>query len=323
MSEGSSIPSPVKVLFIGGYGRSGSTLLERMLGQIPGVVPAGELRFIWDRGLRDSQLCGCRRPFMECPFWIEVGRAAFGGWDRVDAGEVVALERAVARHRFVPFMVAPGLWPPYRARLRRYRGLLARVYRAIHLTTGSRLIVDSTVDPSHTFLLRHMAGIDLRVAHLIRDSRGVAYSWTTRVIRPEITDRVVPMPSRRPAGTAIRWTVYNSLFHLLPPLGVPVLRLRYEDLVTAPREHLSRVMRHVDEPIEPDDLAFVGNGEVHLEPSHTVAGNPMRFQLGRVPLRVDERWVRELPGRDRRLVSSLTLPLLRWYGYQANPSARG
>ncbi|WP_420910932.1 sulfotransferase [Thermus thermophilus] len=36
----------VKVVFIGGYGRSGSTLLDRMLGQVEGFVSVGELRHI-------------------------------------------------------------------------------------------------------------------------------------------------------------------------------------------------------------------------------------------------------------------------------------
>src|SRR6476469_754930 len=54
------------VLFIAGWGRSGSTLLDRMLGQVPGVFSAGELRDIWDRGVREDRLCGCGQPFHEC-----------------------------------------------------------------------------------------------------------------------------------------------------------------------------------------------------------------------------------------------------------------
>ena len=34
---------PVRVLYIGGLGRSGSTLLDRMLGQLDGVWSVGEL----------------------------------------------------------------------------------------------------------------------------------------------------------------------------------------------------------------------------------------------------------------------------------------
>ena len=58
--------SPQKVLYIGGFGRSGSTLVERILGQLPGFCSAGEIVFLWQRGLIDGQLCGCGVPVPEC-----------------------------------------------------------------------------------------------------------------------------------------------------------------------------------------------------------------------------------------------------------------
>ncbi|MCZ3387336.1 MAG: sulfotransferase, partial [Actinomycetia bacterium] len=72
------------IVYIGGQGRSGTTLLERALGELPGVVSLGETVHLWDRGLRDDELCGCTEPFGSCPFWRSVGDEAFGGWDRID-----------------------------------------------------------------------------------------------------------------------------------------------------------------------------------------------------------------------------------------------
>ena len=34
---------PVKVLYLGGYSRSGSTLFDRMLGQVPSFASTGEI----------------------------------------------------------------------------------------------------------------------------------------------------------------------------------------------------------------------------------------------------------------------------------------
>ena len=64
--------SKIKVIYIAGEGRSGSTLLERMLGQINDIVSVGELRFFWNQGSVGSQLCGCEKPLNECEFWSEV-----------------------------------------------------------------------------------------------------------------------------------------------------------------------------------------------------------------------------------------------------------
>ena len=66
--------SDQKVLYIGGFGRSGSTLVERILGQLPGFCSAGEIVFLWQRGLIDGQLCGCGVPVPECEFWSRVGK---------------------------------------------------------------------------------------------------------------------------------------------------------------------------------------------------------------------------------------------------------
>ena len=73
-----------RVLFIGGWGRCGSTLLDMMLGQVSNVVSAGELREIWLRGCVENRPCGCGAPFWDCSFWRDVGEHAFGGWDQLD-----------------------------------------------------------------------------------------------------------------------------------------------------------------------------------------------------------------------------------------------
>ncbi len=49
--------------------------------------------------------------------------------------------------------------------------------------------------------------------------------------------------------------------------------------------------------------------------SHTVSGNPNRFETGAVALRTDREWQKSMKPRDRALVSALTFPLLRRYGY--------
>ena len=63
---------PVHVIYITGAGRSGSTLLSNILGQLPGAVSVGELYYLWARGLEDNILCGCGTPVRDCHFWTRV-----------------------------------------------------------------------------------------------------------------------------------------------------------------------------------------------------------------------------------------------------------
>jgi Sulfotransferase family len=307
--------APVRVLYIGGCGRSGSTLLDRMLGEFPRLWSVGELRFIWQRGLVENQRCGCGNRFRECPFWKAVGDEAFGGWDNLDAQDLAALERSTDRHRYIPFLIAPWLWPRYRRRLARYTDVLARLYQGIHHEMGGGLIVDSTKDPPFAFLLRRVPGLDLRVLHLVRDSRGVAFSWTKRIRKPEKVDTVDFMNTYHPVEMGFRWMAYNLCFHLLERLGIARLSMRYERFVRSPRAEIERIAAYVDEEFQEEDFAFLQGEAVDLGTHHTVSGNPMRFEQGTIRLSLDEAWKTQLNPLHRRLVSIFTSRLLLCYGY--------
>ena len=45
-----------QVLYVGGWGRSGSTLLSHMLAQVAGHVSVGELRYVWQAGVAGRAL---------------------------------------------------------------------------------------------------------------------------------------------------------------------------------------------------------------------------------------------------------------------------
>ena len=59
------------VIYIGGYGRSGSTILALLLGQLAQVFSAGELGVIW-AALHDKRNCTCGEKLRECPFWADL-----------------------------------------------------------------------------------------------------------------------------------------------------------------------------------------------------------------------------------------------------------
>jgi hypothetical protein len=305
-----------KVLYIGGFGRSGSTLVERILGQLPGFCSSGEVVFLWQRGLIDGQLCGCGTPVPECDFWSRVGKTAFGGWDQIDPHEMLALQKQVDRNRYIPSMVAPRLRPAARAELDRYTDVLSRLYRAIGDVAGARVVIDASKHASTAYLLRRVPGIDLRVVHLVRDSRGVAYSWTKEVKKPEVTGDDAFMPRYSPSSSGRQWVAYNLMFDALGILDRTML-LRYESLLENPEAGLQQILAHADEPAEAS-FPFLGDGYVDLAVDHTVAGNPMRFHQGRLDLRLDQAWTTKLPERDRKVVTAITWPLQLRYGYSGS-----
>jgi len=316
-------PGPVRVLYLGGWGRSGSTLLDRMAGQLPGFASLGEVREIWQSGLTENRPCGCGTPFRSCEFWTRVGIEAFGGWHRLDLGEVLRMWRSIDRPWALPLLMAPERFQAWSRSLQAYVGVLDSLYRAIGRVSGARVLIDSSKLPSHGLLLRRVAGTDLRIVHLVRDSRGVAYSWAKRVRDRSGGEEGVYMERYRPLAAAARWLLYNEPTRLFRSMELPYLLTRYEDVVEHPRESLIAVAAHAGVEVKLGDLGFVRGREVTLEVDHTVDGNPLRFAVGAVDLRLDEEWRLRMRSRDRLLVTALTLPRLRSYGYLSKNGING
>jgi hypothetical protein len=306
----------LRVINIVGTTRSGSTLIELLLGQLPGFVDVGELRYLWFRRLarEGNILCGCRALLRECPFWEAVGQEAFGGWGQLDRDEVLRLASGVERERYLPLLVQPRAWPAYERKLRAYTTLLERLFRAIADVSGARVMLDASKLLSHAYVLRRVEGLDARFLHIVRDPRGVAFSWSKRIQRPETVGAVSYMPRFRPAAVAARWMYDNAVAHLLGALGDPHAFMRYETFVETPREELARVLAALGEEDTARHLAL-DQHEVELQPTHSVCGNPLRFRTGTVPIELDDQWRSDMPAHDVRAVTLLAWPLLKAYGY--------
>lgn len=290
------------VLFIGGYGRSGSTLLDRLLGAYgPGVVSAGEVRHVWREGLLEDRRCGCGTAFSRCPFWQAVLSEAFGPSGPPPAEELVALQSAVDRSWRIPQLATrrPGRFADD---LAAYTDVLARLLRAVASVADAGVVVDSSKDPSHGWILRAAPGVDLRVLQLTRDPRAVAWSWQRRRHHPGSGQ---DMDRFNPARTAVGWLAVNGLVAGLRRTGLPSTSVRYEDLVARPADVVGDILRLVGE--DPATAAPLRGGRAHLPEDHTVAGNPIRFHHGEVVLRRDDEWRHAMPAASRLAVAGLTL----------------
>jgi hypothetical protein len=314
------VTEPVRVLLIGGWGRCGSTLLDMLLGEVPGFVSVGEVREIWLRGCVENRPCGCGAPFRECPFWSDVAASAYGGWDRLDLPDLLRTRYRLERAPAAPLLLAPRLGRGIAARIRRYTDALHRLYRAIQDVSGRGIVVDSSKMSTHALMLHRDRGIDLRVLHLVRDSRGVAFSAAKRVELPgTASSSPAVLPRHGTAFAAGRYLVHNVLAHVLRPLGIPYRLLRYEDLTKAPRERLSDVIRFAGRDPRAEDLAFLSDHAAQVQPNHLVDGNPVRFSSGPLKIRMDLEWRERMPDRKKAAVTALTWPLLVAYGYPLSP----
>jgi len=299
----------VKVLYIAGWGRSGTTIVDNILGAYDGVFSAGELYYLWARGLIERRQCGCGETLVACPVWRDVLSIAYRDAPPAPR-EFYDLQRRTIRVRGTRRLSRGNLRPD----ALRYRDEVARIYAALGTVTGADVIVDSSKTPAGAAVLTQCADVEPYLLHMIRDPRAVAHSWSRPTRQPDLA---VPrdMPRHGAATSTTTWVAWNLLVEDLARNGYAGRshRLRYEDFVADPQACMTDVLELVDVPAT--GSPFVDRSSVQLAANHTVGGNPGRFRTGTIAITPDNRWHSE-QSRGRRTVSTaIALPLLRRYGY--------
>jgi hypothetical protein len=297
----------MRIVFIAGAGRSGSTLFAQCLQQATGATHLGEVRYVWSRGLRENQLCECGETFEDCHFWTAVMRQAFGDAVHVDSAAERLARRSVVvdRMRYVPRNSLPAAVQRAQGQVSEWGDILHSLYSAASSVSGSEILIDSSKDPSYLFALKATGRFAIDTVHLVRDPRGVAYSWTRSRVRPEIHWEKRYMNVRSPRASAVRWLSANAAAAFYRQGDPRATLVRYEDFCASP----DRVLRDLRAK-----LALVQG--VEGETGHGFSGNPSRFDRTQRRIVCDESWRLGLPTADRRLVSAISAPL-RWrYGYR-------
>ena len=321
-------PTRTRVLSIVGPGRSGTTILGNILGEVEGITNAGEMRWLWRRGLMEQRPCGCGLPPVQCPrwsavlerFWRERTRDA-----RVDGlpaaiGSILTAQRQVLlrRNRLRAIASATGRDTTWEA-LRYMRDVTALLCTSLAEGTESRLIVDTSKLAHLAALLAGADEIDHYVLHVVRDPRAVAFSWRRPKPVPVAGGGTTPMATQGTRTSVGFWTENCAGAELLRR-HVPHHRwlfLRYEDFVASPKARVDEVLDFLSVPA---DGPFVSGDTVRLGTNHTLAGNPNRFRTGLVRISDDDEWRSRMSRRDQRVIAAATLPFLLRYGYPVRPT---
>ena len=168
----------MRVRYVLGLNRSGSTIYERSEGAQDGVFAAGELHNLF-LGPGVDRKCGCGEILRACPVWSDV----FVALERATGHDIdgfirrgAAQQQAAGRTRHL-LQIVRG-----RPAAMAFADTMAALYRAIHTVTGCDVIMDSSKTPAGALLLNLMP-FDFDVVHLERDpvatiqSNGVWRTW--------------------------------------------------------------------------------------------------------------------------------------------------
>lgn len=300
-----------KVLYVLGRGRSGTTVFANVLGEYPQLFCAGEVSYLWYPIVSEGGLCACGQPLSRCVVWSQV----LDRLSDVSTDDAAAWRREVVTERnlirLLRYRDGTDRWPA----LDRFRSLMGRVYRALSDVTGATVIVDSSKRPSYAAVVRSISDCDLYCVHMLRDPRASAYSWANRR-HASVFKGQQEVKRRGALDSTVRWSILNIeaeiLLRRLPPARLK--RVRYEDFVAQPLSVTKDVVSFVGESVE--STPFLDERRVQLRPTHTIAGNPSRFETGEIEIRESTQWLDQQKRSDKLIATALALPFLARYRYR-------
>jgi hypothetical protein len=339
--------TPVRVLKITCSARSGSTILEVVLGNHPDIESVGEVNklvrtgWISRESLRGIDQKKLRRPFCTCgkrldvlyvdtpdeacPFWSSVRREWVERTDEDSIESYPKLQDDFELKRRWPRLLYEKRRPS--APFRSYARLTRAFFESIRAVSGKPIIVDSAMVPVRTLTLGMVPGIDLYAVHLVRDGRGVITSHRKsfeKDLRADVKGDHKGHPMWETAVrrrvlylvSVIRWTVQNLAAEwVCTQLGPKrTMRLRYEDFVADPKAALERIGSLIE--LDLTEVADAASSGKPMQAGHNIGGNRTK-KSGVITLRPDdEEWKTALSPTEQRLSWVLMGWLMRRYGYK-------
>jgi hypothetical protein len=303
----------LRVVYIAGVGRSGSTVLDSVLGNHPQIQSVGELsRLANDAWIHDFY-CSCGRRSKECPFWVQVYEAWCASNGKVSVEQYVETQTLVERFRRLPVLVRENWKNSETFQLYSEQTLL--ILKAIQKVSGSSIIVDSSKGVERAYVLSLIPDIDLRVIQLVRDPRGVVWSHK-KAFKKDLEKGLPRDIESQPAWrAALYWCRMNMEADWLRQRLGPekALLVRYEDFMT----NTLPVLQNIGDFIGVDltDIESVINEGDELYFDHTIAGNRVRMK-GKLELKFDQEWRQHLSPADRRITELFSGWLMARYGYK-------
>jgi len=296
-----------KVIYIAGYGRSGSTLLERILNTHVNIFGVGELVNFLDKINDRNAFCSCGKLIKQCEFWVKTIK------DTNNIKKRSYKLRKIQRHVESLFSL------PIPKYLKNYKNYIQNLFEVIskNLPNDVIYIVDSSKTARKCFfrpvLLSKIASLNLRVIHLIRDGRGCMWSYfkgSNRKLEKGDASKV-PFPLIR---TTFNWMLANigaHLYQLLYPSNY--LRVKYEDLVSSPTLILQQLGNFLE--IDFTNQVKLIKKQEYIPLTHQISGNRIRMQY-KIILKLDDEWTMKLPIHCRLLFWMINWPLMILYGYK-------
>lgn len=305
---------PVKVIYIMGSGRSGSTVLDMALGSLPGAVSTGELANLYVKTDFDREYCSCGNLLASCRFWGKV-LAEQRKQPEFSRERYASLQQRYERLRSIPRLRSGRVEKD--SDFQWYLRTSALIFRTARDAAGAAAVVDSSKSPARALALSYSPDIELIPVHLVVDPRSVVWSLQREWNADAKAGVQHPMKPVSAVSATAGWLATNCAAEHAKRRFPKAVFLRYEDFAAEPGAAVERILSAAAISCARDQIpAEIRPGQLHL-----LAGNRVRRQH-QVIIRTDRAWLHGMSPARKRLVRLLASPLMTRYGYPYSPRSK-
>ena len=292
----------LNLIYVASNGRSGSTLLEILVGKHPQCCTVGELQML-PNNLKYDTLCGCGSKVSSCELWSQVylenksllDSGSIAKFRNRNAGKVIRIGEIID----VMFNKSSNQ-EKYSAYGQDNFQVLTTVSKKIDLENMTYFI-DSSKDPYRLKWLALSGYFNIYVLHIIKEPQAMVYSfakgrdswlktiyWTIRM--------------------SLRWVIENIIIKKFSQIYVckeNVLKVKYEVFAQNPDDEMDRIFKFLSL-----GRANVTSDAFEYE-DHGISGNAMRFKSKEI--RLDKKWEKDMGLISKLIVLIITAPFKYLY----------
>jgi len=297
-----------RVIYIAGYGRSGSTILDILLSQSDQISGFGELTNLMENGWINNEYCSCGDRINECKFWAKIKKS----WEEsspISVNEYIILQKRYLNKYSIIKLLKNSIFKS--KKFKKFEESTILLYKLLSKNSDKSYIIDSSKSPIRMYALKIM-DINIDVIHLVRDGRAVANSLK-RPLKKDLKKGIQEdINSKTVYKTILAWMFSNMLVRILSN-KLNYLVVRYEDLINDGERTIKNIEKKLDINLQPT-INKIRNNEV-LNKEHIAAGNRLRMQDNlKFKGHIYSKW-NYLSSREVKIINKIAGRSLKKYNY--------
>ncbi|MDD4353935.1 MAG: hypothetical protein PHN56_05775 [Candidatus Nanoarchaeia archaeon] len=260
----------IKIIYLSGIGRSGSTLIDLLLSTNQKIFSVGEV-YQYQKVKEDNLMCSCGKKFNNCDFWKQISK---------DLCKIINHVNLIDYLKMTNYLINPI---SKNINFKNNSSNYELFYKIKKNNSKINFILDSSKDIARLIELDQDKRLEIYNISIIRNCSAVANSFSSGKQGKKKNYYI----------STIKWFFVNYImFKYLKKRNKRTLLIQYEDFCKHPEKEILRIEKYLKIKISKNYSEKIKNIEYHgLVPNRIAKIKNRKLFSG---IKYDEKWKIEL-----------------------------